>query len=148
MKEKHLFIFNGQSFYYNICDMNDYLESIRRPDLIGGYRKTFLVNLKDGEVCLDQNAPLWYRKLATIHEYTYWNSTSIPEIGEIPASPDRRALIDIGIYQLMNEQFPDIANEYLLARLNYYDMLLDEELIYSPEMSESRKKLRNFIRAK
>ena len=142
---KHLFIFDDRPFYYNACDMNDYLFSIRRTDLVGSYNSEYLVRYYHNEVYVDQNAPLWYRKFATIHEYIYMEDCYIAMFGDIPKSEDRRALIDIGIYKYLCEELPVIADDYLYARLGYYNFLIDEDIDTSQSIRASRTRLREFI---
>ena len=125
--------------------MNDYLFSIRRTDLVGSYNSEYLVRYYRDEVYVDQNAPLWYRKFATIHEYIYMEDCHIAILGDIPKSEDRRALIDIGIYKYLCEEFPVIADDYLYARLRYYDFLIDEDIDNSQSICASRTRLREFI---
>lgn len=69
----------------------------------------------------------------------------IAMLGDIPKSEDRRALIDIEIYKYLCEELPVIADDYLYARLRYYDFLIKEDIDNSQSIRASRTRLRKFI---
>lgn len=66
-------------------------------------------------------------------------------LGNISKSKDRRALIDIGIYKYLCKKLPVIADDYLYARLRYYDFLIEEDIDNSQSIRASRTRLRKFI---
>ena len=69
----------------------------------------------------------------------------IAMFGDIPKSEDRRALIDIGIYKYLCEELPVITDDYLYARLGYYNFLIEEDINTSQSIRASRTRLREFI---
>lgn len=138
----HLFIFEGHTFYYRTCDMSEKLRSLGKFEESEQYGAMFLVMHMDGKVFVDDRAPIWYRHLATMHEYICMDGQYADILSNLAEGDERCASIDLGLADMVRDtDDPELAIDYLNARAHMLELLISGKLNESPQIKISQQRI-------
>ncbi len=124
---RHLFEHAHHVFYYTTCNMSEVLNAQGKAEYSEELGAIYLVINGENGVFVDERAPVWYRHLATMHEYICMNRENCDILPDIPDGDDRCAKIDLALVEKLRDD-PELGSDYLFARREMFELLIRAKL--------------------